>query len=149
MLVDRVFLISNWANTNYSALRAAGVEATRETSATIFNTRDAIGGVDINNRIAMHNWLNSGNYITYNNGDPYLYNTAAIAMTGMIQVLKSRNILKSANRLDTYVKISRFPVDTVTQMQKQLCKKGTQVVGGRTRDISVTPTGIYYSTSGD
>jgi len=147
--VPELFLISNWANTTYSALRVTGVGASRETSASAFNARDNIGGVNIGNRMALYNWLNAGNHITYNNGDPYLFNTAAIAMTGMIQVLKSRNKLKSINRLDTYIKISRFPVDTVTHMQKQLCKKGTQVVGGRTRDISVTPTGIYLSTSGD
>jgi hypothetical protein len=115
---------------NYSALSVTGVGASRETSASAFNARDAIGGVNIQNRIALNNWLNAGNYITYNNGDPYLFNTAAIAMMGMIQVLKSRNKLKSVNKIDTYIKISRFPVDTVTHMQKQLCKKGTQVVGG-------------------
>ena len=105
--------------------------------------------MNIPNRINLYNWLQAGNYITYNNGDPLLYNSAANAMTGMVQVLKTRNILKSVNRLDTYVKISRFPVDTVTHMQKQLCKRGTQIVGGRTRDISVNPTGTYLSTSGD
>lgn len=147
--IPELFLISNWADPTYSSLRVAGVEATRETSATVLNSRDNIGGVNIPNRINLYNWLQAGNYITYNNGDPLLYNSAANAMTGMVQVLKTRNILKSVNRLDTYVKISRFPVDTVTHMQKQLCKRGTQIVGGRTRDISVNPTGTYLSTSGD
>ena len=72
-----------------------------------------------------------------------------MAMANMVQVLNSRNMLKSINRLETYVKIARFPVDTVVHIQKQICKKGTQIVGGRTRDISVTPIGIYSSSSGD
>ena len=45
--IPELFLISNWADTSYSSLRVAGVEATRETSATVLDARDSINSVNM------------------------------------------------------------------------------------------------------
>jgi hypothetical protein len=141
--VPELFLISNFADPSYSSVRTSGFGVTRETSATAFNMRENIGQTDSILRLMFHKWLDQGNYLMFNNGDPILYNHSAKAMNDMIKTLLNRNALRPLNKLSEYVNIASFPVDTVAYMQKKLCRKGTQIVGGKTRHLSVDPNGVY------
>lgn len=141
--VPELFLISNLGDPLYSSIRAGGFGATRETSATAFNMRENIGQTESILRLMFHKWLSQGNYLIFNNGDPILYNYSAKAMNNMIKTLLGRNAFRPLNKLIEYVNIASFPVDTVAYIQRKLCRKGTQIIGGKTRHLSVDPNGVY------
>lgn len=141
--VPELFLISNWGDTSYTSIRESGFGATRETSANAFNMREHIGQSDLIMRLMFFKWLNYDNYLIFNNGDPILYNYSAKAMNDMIKILMARKVLRQTNKLSEYVNIAKFPVDTVSYIQKKLCRRGTQIVGGNTKYLSVNPNGVY------
>jgi hypothetical protein len=138
-----LFLISNWGDTSYTSIKTNGFGATRETSANAFNMRENIGHPDSTMRLMFYKWLNHGNYLIFNNGDPILYNYSAKAMNKIVRVLIGRQVLRPPNRLRDFVNIAKFPVDTVSYIQRTLCRRGTQIVGGNTRYLSVDPNGDY------
>lgn len=141
--IPELFLISNWGDTSYTSIRANGFGVTRETCATAFNMRENIGCPDITMRLMFLKWLNHGNYLIFNNGDPILYNYSAKAMNDMIKVLMGRQALRPPNKLSDFRNIAGFPVETVSYIQKKLCRRGTQIVGGSIKHLSVDPNGVY------
>jgi hypothetical protein len=141
--IPELFLISNWGDTSYTSIRTNGFGATRETCATAFNMRENIGHPDTTMRLMFFKWLNHGNYLIFNNGDPILYNYSAKAMNDMVKVLIDRKALRPPNKLSDFTNIARFPVEIVSYIQKKLCRRGKQIVGGKIRHLSVDPNGVY------
>jgi hypothetical protein len=97
----------------------------------------------------VHRTVQAGAWFRYNNGDPRLYNTAANAIFDMFKDLNDRGVLLDPNNIATIRALTRRPVEVVSNIQHDLCHHDTRVVGRRIHDLSITPNGDYYSTSGD
>jgi hypothetical protein len=147
--MPELFHISNWLDPSYTALRPTGVGASGDMYSSIFGQGLEQGGTPGARRRAVHQAIQSGTLVRYNNGDPMLYNPAANAIQGMFVELNRRRILRNANDIEVLRSLGRRPVEVVSEIQRDFCAPGTRVVGGKVHDLAVTPTGDYSSTSGD
>ena len=147
--IPELFLISNWSDTSYSSIRMTGVGYSRETHGTLSGQGPRLEDSQLDRRLKVSDSIDRGGWFRYNNGDPQLYNPAAIAIQNMFKELASRKILRDPNSLETLRALARRPVEVVSEIQHDFCAAGTRVVGGRVHDLAITPTGLYSSTSGD
>jgi hypothetical protein len=93
--------------------------------------------------------LQNDRFLLYNNGDPQLYNAAADAIYKMVRVLGIRRNLKDTEDTETLRALARRPIEVVAEIQRDFCREGTRIVGGRVHDLLIMPSGEYSSTSGD
>lgn len=147
--IPELYLISNWADTSYSALRPDGVGVTRESFHTVSGEAPKPEHRDKEYRLIVHSRIQSGVILTYNNGDPALFNVSAGAVLGMFEQLARRGTLKEPRDWQTYVNIARRPIEIVSHVQQDFSRPGTRLVGGKLHDLAITPGGEYFSTSGD
>ncbi len=147
--VPELFLISNWADPSYTALRPNGVGASRETYHTITAQlpRDEHRGPDF--RLQVHAFLQEGRILIYNNGDPTLFNAAANGLATMFGELARRSRINAPQDIGTHLAIARRPVEIVANAQRDFCVPDMRIVGGRLHDLSTTPGGVYSSSTGD
>src|SRR5574341_700447 len=163
-IIPELFAITNFANTDYNELHADGLHATRETYISMRDMMNNIlkdespfkGDTSQRSRHAepdfrrhVKNFLKNGGLLLYNNGDPRMFNPAANAIFSMIQTASIRNTLGISNDPRAYRRIVQFPIDLVSNFQREFFKKGYQVVGGKPHNLSVTPRGTYDSDTGD
>jgi hypothetical protein len=96
----------------------------------------------------VHRWLQDGNSLLFNNGDPALFGPAAAAIFGLHLELQRR---QHACQLDTVQlrALARLPVETIGRFLRTFSKPGSQRIGGKPHDLSVTPGGEFESDSGD
>ena len=146
--VPELFLISNFADPNYTSLRPGGVGYSRETFSTITGVLRSPDDGQPDRRLHVHGFLQEGKWLRFNNGDPRLFNPTAEALRVMLELAKQRGVLAEldATRLRRW---TRLPVEIVSQMQREFYRAGVRVVGGRIHDLAVTPAGEYSSDSGD
>jgi hypothetical protein len=100
-------------------------------------------------RMIVHEYLQRGRMLMYNNGDPEMFNPAARSILTAIETLRRRGKLINPNRIETYRSIARRPIQIVSVLQRDLCRRGERVVGGRIHDLQISPSGRYFSDSGD
>jgi len=146
--VPELFLISNWTDASYSAVRPSGFAATRQTFAMLSEASDkSIDHASPIARIAVLNALRDGMLYYFNNGDPAVYNPIANAMYATISTLKTRKQFRG-NTVDSDRALARQPIEVVTRILRSFSKAGTRVVGGKPHDVAVTPDGTYTSSTG-
>ena len=141
--------ISNWSDPSYTALRSTGVGASADLSGAVSKQNPELKGDVTAVRLKVHRNIHDGMWPIYNNGDPLLFNKAATTIFDMFKDISDRGILRDPDNIDTIRALARRAVEIVSNIQHDLCRHGTRVVGGRIHDLSIKPNGDYYSTSGD
>lgn len=147
--IPELFIVSNWLDPNYTALRPGGVGATRETYGSITGQGPRPQDGAAANRLAVSRALRDGMWFRWNNGDPRLYNLAADAIHCMFSELAGRGVLGQPDDVETLRALTRRPVEVVSEIQRDFCGPGARLVGGRIHDLAITPAGEYSSASGD
>ena len=147
--IPELFLVSNWAGTGYDSLRPEGVGCSRETYGTVEDTPRLAEHREPKYRHAVRAFLELGGVLTYNNGDPVLFNHVARGLHAMIGELAQRRQLARFERIETFQSLARLPIEVVADVQRNFCRQDARRVGGRPHDLAVEPNGIYHSTSGD
>jgi hypothetical protein len=147
--IPELFLISNWKDTSYNSLRTDGVGLSRETYKTVVQSNTEPEHREAKYRIQVLEYLKSGSLLMFNNGDPIMFNAGANSILSMIGELAKRKSLSNPDKVETYLAIARRPVEIVSNVQKDFCKKGKRLVGGKPHDLAITPGGQYISTTGD
>jgi hypothetical protein len=148
--IPELFLISNWTDTRYQSLRLTGVGLSRETYHTIARVLPRPEHREPQYRLKVHEHLRKpGSMIVYNNGDPRMFNAAAYAIFGLFREIAGRGNLANPQRIETCLAIARRPIEIVSAAQRDFCREGTRVVGGKPHDLAITPSGEYYSTTSD
>ena len=148
--IPELFLISNWADTNYQSLRPTGIGLSRETYHTIAKVPPSPEHRDPQYRLIVHKHLHKpGSMIVYNNGDPRMFNRAAYVIFELFNVLDMRGNLTNPKKIKTYLAMARRPIEIISSAQRDFGRKGTRIVGGKLHDLAITPGGEYYSTTSD
>jgi hypothetical protein len=146
--IPELFLISNFADTSYSSLRSEGVGATREAAKSVASDLGhPIDQVE-DQRLFVHEYLHSGQFLIFNNGDPIMFNAVATGVFSALRTLSVRRTLRELT-IDLLSEIVRRPVEIVSELQSQFARPGTRMVGGRIHDLVIVPTGDMTSRSGD
>jgi hypothetical protein len=146
--IPELFLISNFADTSYSSLRSEGVRATRETAKSVASDLGhPIDQVE-DLRLFVYEYLHSGRFLIFNNGDPIMFNAVAAGVFSALRTLAVRGTLREFT-IDSLTEIVHRPVEIVTELQSQFARPGTRLVGGRIHDLVIAPTGDMTSQSGD
>jgi hypothetical protein len=147
--IPELFLISNWLDPMYQSLRPTGIGLSRETYKTIARVPASPKHRERQYRLKVQGYLHKlGSMLVFNNGDPRMFNTAANAILGMFGELSRRGNIANLQRIETYLSIARRPIDIVSEAQRDFCREGTRVVGGKPHDLAITPVGEYHSTIG-
>jgi hypothetical protein len=148
--IPELFLISNWADPSYTAIRPSGIGVSRETYGTAAGIVDRLPEHREDGfRFFVHEYMKRNGILMYHNGDPLLYNHIFMMMRGVNQVLGQRGILIKAGDWKVLRKMACYPIQVAIEMQKTFCIPGTQLVGGKLHDLVVSAAGTYHSTSGD
>jgi len=100
-------------------------------------------------RLAVGNYVNTKGLIWFNNGDPTLFVPAANAIFSAFMNLNRRNYLIQPFGPKECRLMARRPVEIIKAAQRDFCASGKILVGGKIHDISVTPNGVYESSTGD
>lgn len=147
--IPEFFLISNWADPSYAALRPDGIGVSRETYHTIANVSPSDDHAHASVRLQVRAFLQEGKMLIYNNGDPLLFTQAANGVSAIVGEIARRGHLKAPEEIATYRSIARRPIEILANAQHDFCRPGTQIVGGKLHDLAITPGGLYSSSTGD
>ena len=148
--IPELFLISNWADTNYTTLRGDGISASRETFHTLSGHPSIPEHRNKNYRLVVHKYLTDNNgMLVYNNGDPTLFNPISHSFQQSFRTLYKRKKLKNDSEIATYMALARRPIEIISKAQSDFCREGQRLVGGKPHDLAITPDGLYESTTGD
>lgn len=149
--IPELFLISNFADTNYASLRPEGVGVTRETYGTLkgISERTADHGEE-GKRIAVHQAvLNNRIMFIFNNGDPVLFNPIANSVHQTISCLLQRKQMCESLNAPKCLSLVRRPVELVSRLLSDLAEPGSRLIGGKPHDLAISPDGSFISTTGD
>lgn len=146
--IPELFLVSNFEDPNYSALRPGGAGYSRETYGTVAGVARTPEDRQPERRLRVHDFLQRGGWLRYNNGDPLLFNPTAMSLELMLALARDRGVLADIDisRLRHW---TRLPVEMVGELQQKFYRPGVVIVGGKIHDLAVTPLGEYSSGSGD
>lgn len=152
--IPELFLVSNWQDPSYTAIRPTGVGYSRETLASLDGRGWQPDDRRADLRILVSQFLHGeGVYqgrgkglFRYNNGDPSLYNPPANAIQGMLTTMAERRWLKALG-VSEAIQLARRPVEVVSEIQRDFCRADRRIVGGKIHDLAITPGGRYASSS--
>lgn len=148
--VPELFLVSNWTDTSYSAVRPKGFSVTRETYATIRGLSERSpehgeAGPHLEVHAAFHE---QPLMLRFVNGDPVLFNPIANAMLDCFMAMRARGELHDPESAKTHLALVRRPVELVGRLVSDFAWPGRRRVGGRPQDLAVSPGGVYESSTG-
>jgi hypothetical protein len=147
--IPELFLISNWTDTSYQSVNADGFRLSRETYGTIFNIARIPQHQEVRYRLEVHKFLQESKWFIFNNGDPTMFNPAANSILRMFELLAEQGKIAKAGEVGTYHAIARLPIEIVSRIQRDFCRKEARLVGGKLHDLAITPDGEYSSSTGD
>lgn len=147
--IPELFQVTNWANTQYSAVFPDGVRLKRETYGTLKKQPSSPDDGQTDRRLEVHRGLHEGRQLIYNNGDPVMFNTVVRAVFAAFQVLAKRGGLAAPKSVETHLGFARRTVEFISDLQTQFCSETARNVGGRPHDLAITPEGEFHSTTGD
>jgi hypothetical protein len=147
--IPELFLISNWTDTSYSAVTPGPLRVTRETFHAISGKAPAQAHALPAARMQVHAFLQAGNILTFNNGDPLLYGPAAAGIFTMLQRIALRGQLSNTSSMRVWASLARRPVEIVSKAQQDFCRLGQRLVGGKPHELVIDSTGQYFSSTGD
>lgn len=150
--IPELFVCTNYADTSYKNLCC--LHLTRETYINVAKDKPSRQqplsinqGSDLQERKYVNEWLKSG-FMTFNNGDPIQFNPIAETVLNSAKHLAAIKKLRIRD-VEFYRSLVKRPIEIVSAMQRDFCKKGTRLVGGRIHDVTITPDGQFESKSGD
>jgi hypothetical protein len=146
--VPELFLCSNFKGTDYSSVGDLGLG--RHTEPYVLSSQ--IPSTDYGNqehRLTVHNKLQEGIIFQFNNGDPVLFNPVAASVFSSFQTLANRGLVSDIDSPATFQALVKRPVEIVSKMQRDFCREGQRIVGGKTHDLVIKSNGEFESTSGD
>ena len=149
--VPELFKVSNWTDNSYTAVFPDGFKLERVTFRTLADPpmdEQPEHGEPMY-RLEVHRQLQAGLILTYNNGDPVLFNQPAGALSNMIRTLVARGVLKDLQTPQAVCALARRPIEVVMAVQRDFCSSEDVRVGGRPHDLAITPEGEYWSGTGD
>ena len=147
--IPELFHIRHWENESYSAVHQE-IVVTRETygaSQNITDRSEADG--DPARRLVVHRVLQDGSMFIFNNGDPLLFNPIAKSIFSAMQEIGRRGHLRDASDVRTHLALVRRPIEIVSRLLSDFAQKDLRVIGGKTHDLAIAPTGEVESTTGD
>lgn len=145
--IPELFLVSNYANTEYAELRE--LSFSRETFHTMSKTPSERFHGESEYRMAVYKYLLSGEIFIYNNGDPNLFNPVFNTIFDMYLNSKELKRVKQIESLDDLVSLISRPIEVVTKFQSDFFKEDKVLIGGKIHNLAVWRDKNYYSTSGD
>lgn len=149
-LIPELFAISNFKDTSYQELHPDGIRVTRETYGVAFQTDDR-GPQYAQSRYRrdVHKFLQSNNVLIYNNGDPWMFNSAAGAIGNLFEIARQRKVLRAPSDAKAHRDIVVWPIQLVSKVQRHFVIEGHQKVGGKLHNLSVTQNGEYETDTGE
>lgn len=149
--VPELFLVSNWTDRSYTAVKSNGFSVTRETYATLKGLSDRPPEQrEARFRREVHSALHqNGVMFRFNNGDPVLFNHVADAILNTFLELRSRRHLRDPISVKTHLSLVWRPIDVVSKLLADMADQGSRVIGGKPHDLAVDPSGEYRSNTGD
>jgi hypothetical protein len=147
--IPEMFIISNLEDPSYRSLHPQGVRVTRNLHVGLVGIPEtSIVDVDRDARLCAYRLLQAGTDGWWFNGDPIVFGPVASAFRNTIEQLRRRgNLSLSAQK--EHADLARMPVELVSGMFQAFSIKNSVVVGGDSHDLVISPTGDYYSTTGD
>jgi hypothetical protein len=148
--VPELFLVTNWTDASYTAIRPEGFRVTRETYATLRGLAERVEAHgEQARRLEVHDALrDQAVMFRFVNGDPVLFNPVANAVLDSFIRLGSRGELNDGTSARTHLALVRRPVELVSHLVRDFAAPGRRRVGGRPHDLAVSPGGIYESSTG-
>lgn len=149
--VPELFLVTNWTDATYMAVRPEGFRMSRETYPTLLGLPERVAAHgQPEARLQVHAALHdTPSMYCFNNGDPSLFNPVAKVILDTFVHLYSRGQVRDGESSLTHLSIVRTPVDVVSRLLADVGNPATRVIGGKPHDLSVSPTGVYDSRTGD
>jgi hypothetical protein len=148
-LVPELFLLTNFKNIAYDQV-GPRVGCSRRSFATISNDDGddeyllRHSGLDY--RRAVYNFLQTGEVIYFNNGEPQMFTPIAHAIVASVKDLEQRGALLRHARV--WRELAICPIDLISILQRRIVKERYRLVGGRTDDLVILPSGQMFSDSG-
>ena len=147
--IPELFVLSNFSDPTYQKLHVYGIGLSRHTYHTAHNADSELGHRESRYRLKVHEYLERGGMLWYNNGDPRMFNPAGSLILGQMNVIKERGDLVNSDDISTYRRMARLPIEFISKVQEEFVCSGKRRVGGKSHDLSITPNGEYVSDTGD
>ena len=152
--IPELFVIRNFEGIKYREVNPQGFNVTRNTFCIIpdeyKNKFDTNSTNSINeSRKIVSQYLQEGHYFIFNNGDPDLSSFAINGLLQMVKIAGDRKILVKLDEAKTYRQMALWIVNCVSEFQTKFIIKGQRIVGGNRHNLSITPTKLFNSDTGD
>ncbi|HEU5404276.1 MAG TPA: hypothetical protein VFU86_23200 [Terriglobales bacterium] len=144
--IPELFLISNWASPSYDSLRDLSVS--RETFHTVTGEAPMDLHREFQYRKQVYDCIHARKLLVYNNGHPSLFNKAANGLFGLFYELYQKNTLLNTNDFETWLRVTRRPIEAIIQAQRDFVPQSERRVGGQPHALSIAPTGECWSFEG-
>lgn len=147
--IPELFQITNWANSQYTEVFPDGFRLKRETFSTATKQESRPEHRSKECRLQVYEYLKGGGLFIYNNGDPVMFNNASAAIFNGLRSLSQRGPLALGSNVKRHLALARRPIEFVGELQRDFLSEEDRKVGGKPHDLAVTPSGEYFSTTGD
>ncbi|MBU0613720.1 hypothetical protein KJ766_00325 [Patescibacteria group bacterium] len=111
-VIPELFLVSNYSDPSYQNIKELGLS--RNTYHTIFNVPPATDHSKKEYRFAVKDSLRDGRIITYNNGDPILFNLISSVIHSSFEIASKKKILRNLNTVEETVPIVKRPIEIIS-----------------------------------
>ena len=146
IILPELYLISNFTDPTYSALKRMSVAP--QLYGKLLKNYYQNGLTRNEQRIRINKFLQTGNFFTYNNGDPVLFNNFAKSIFNSIKILNDRKILGHVSS-EVLRSIAKRPIEIIKRIQVDFCPQDRRLVGGKIHDLLITSNRDYISNSRD
>lgn len=146
-VIPELFLVCNFADPSYQQVGELGIS--RNTFHTIAKVPPTPDHSKKEFRFAVKDYLSKGGIISYNNGDPIMFNMVSSTISYGFQIAAHRKVLKTINSVQEMVPIVKRPIEIISKIQKDFYRQDKRMVGGKIHDLCIDNYGNLYSTSGD
>lgn len=147
--IPELFLISNWTDPTYSQIDTDGFRVSRHTYGAVASIVERLPEHrEPEYRLRVHEYLQNGRLLMYNNGDPTLFNMTSGIFSAAFHILSDRKQLRKSADIKMYSRMARRPIEVIANIQRDFCEPGTRMVGGKIHDLAITPNGEYFSNTG-
>lgn len=145
--IPELFLISNYSNPNYQEIKELGYS--RNTYHSIAKVPPSAEHGKKEFRLQVKQHLDNGGLITYNNGDPIMFNLVSGVFYDAFKIAQQRNVMKRINNVQETIPIVKRPIEIISGIQRDFYLSDKKIVGGKIHDITIANSGLISSLSGD
>jgi hypothetical protein len=94
-------------------------------------------------RKKVYDWLAGEEMIITNNGDYEMYTPLVKSLIEQIYLLRKRGVAKPLNDSKIVGALARLPIEIISVLQRDFCKEGSQIIGGKSHDLVITANGEF------